>query len=240
MLLHKKIKLFIIKTYIGIIKKYNLKNIIRKIYNKIIISPRDKKRLKEITKNNKNLKIHFGCGPTILKGWINIDINYQPNWQKYFLNNYPDYLMGNKNDFFNINFIDAPLPISDNSVDVIFSEDFIEHLDQKETIIFLAETYRILKNGGIHRINTPDLKSSIKRHSDFNKGYAGVYTNEWNKWGHKNVLTKKYLEELAKTIGYREVHFMTKNKSISNLIPPEIRPGNDREIHEQIYCDLIK
>ena len=54
-----------------------------------------------------------------------------------------------------MNILEAGLPLPDNSVDAIFHEDFSEHLDQKEQILFLAEALRVLKHGLVHRINTP-------------------------------------------------------------------------------------
>lgn len=200
-------------------------------------------RLKKDLKNFNQIKLHFGCGPRILKDWINIDLSFEPyeKYLKYYTNKYyPESIRGGKNDFYAINIIKTGLPLPDNSVDLIFHEDFIEHLDQKEQIIFLSETFRVLKYGGIHRINTPNLIKSMEK-SNFKIGKNGIYIDEWNKNSHKNVLTTKTLSELSEMIGYNKILYNGKNKSISKKIPLEYRPAEDRsEIDGNIFADLIK
>ena len=193
--------------------------------------------------NLKSLKLHFGSGPRILKNWINIDLTFEPyeKYLKYYTDKfYPENIRGDRKDFYAIDILKTGLPFPDNSIEVIFHEDFIEHLDQKEQIIFLAETFRVLKKNSIHRINTPNLLASMLKHSDFNKGKIGVYTDEWDKHVHKNLLTPNYLTEISKIIGYKEIIFNSRDKSLSEEIPPEYRPSNDRSEKENIFADLIK
>ena len=195
-------------------------------------------------KSYQPLKLHFGCGPRILKGWINIDLSYEPyhNYMQYYTNKYyPESVRGDQSDFYAIDVTKKPLPFSDNSVDVIFHEDFIEHLSQRDQVLFLAETCRILKKGGIHRINTPNLIMSMRDHSNFSRGYDGVYLDEWNKHIHLNVLTPSILQEMALMVGYKNVIFNGRDQSVSNLIPLEYRPDpNDRPEDGNIFADLIK
>ena len=69
------------------------------------------------------LKLHFGCGPRVLKGWINIDLAYQscePYLDYYGNEYYPPGLRGTINDFMPIDVAEAPLPFEDDSVDLIF------------------------------------------------------------------------------------------------------------------------
>lgn len=199
-------------------------------------------RLKNKCTNGK-IKLHFGCGPRVLKGWINIDLNFEPykDYLKYYGDEYyPESMRGNKDDFYAVDILRTGLPFPDNSVDTIFHEDFIEHLNQKDQIIFLSETFRVMKSSGVQRINTPDLLKAMKR-SSFSKGSSGVYIKEWNDNGHANLLTKEYTKEIAEMIGYKKVIFGTKNFSVSNEIPKEYRPDpRDREIDENIFVDLIK
>lgn len=201
-------------------------------------NPQDIKRLIYLAQTGQPLKLHFGCDARILKGWINMDLAYKKSSKHLFPD--PDAHRGSREDFFAIDFAEGPLPLPDNSVEVIFHEDFLEHLNQRDTLLFLAETFRVLKPGGIHRINTPDLASSMQRHSRFAEGYKGVFVYEWDKHAHLNIPTPQYLKELATLVGYREVVFTGKNQSRSPLVPPEFRPLDDREENEQIFCDLIK
>src|SRR3990167_8963893 len=221
----KKIKFLILRVIKGFRQRNTLKA--------------DVLRLAELVKIGKRLKLHFGSDVRVLKDWINIDIAPYRYRADYPFSDPPE-LRGGREDFFQIDFRECSLPFPDNSVELIFHEDFIEHLTQKETVLFLAETYRVLMPGGIHRVNTPELLSSLKKHCDFKKGILGVDTEEWDRYGHHHVLTKRFLEELAKSVGYREVVFNGRNKSSSNLIPKEYRPGDDRTEEEQIFCDLIK
>jgi len=199
-------------------------------------------RLKADYSKYNPIRLHIGCGPRILKSWINIDLSLEPykKYEKKGIQYFPEEEKGNVDDFYAMNILETGLPLPDNSVDAIFHEDFIEHIDQKEQVIFLAETLRVLKVGSVHRINTPDLLKSMGTHSDFSKGKAGVYVGEWDKWTHQNILTKNYLKEIAFMIGYRDVVFSTRNKSVSNIIPTEFKPGADRAEDGNLFVDLIK
>lgn len=203
---------------------------------------KDYERLKRIGASDIDLRLHFGCGIRILKGWINIDTTYFEDKKRTSqIHIYPEQeLIGTRKDLFLIDFTETSLPLPDNSVSRIFHEDFIEHINQRDTVLFLAETFRVLKSDGIHRINTPELLGSMRRYSDFSKGSRGVFAGEWNAHGHLNILTRSYLEELARLVGYREVVFNGKNKSISPDMPRDFRQDDTREEHEQIHCDLIK
>jgi len=58
------------------------------------------------------------------------------------------------------------LPLPDNTLDVIFTEQFIEHLSQQDALNFLREAWRVLKPGGIIRQSTPDLGKLIGVYED--------------------------------------------------------------------------
>ena len=221
----KEIKFLILR----VIKGFRPRNTIRA----------DVLRLARRVETGERLKLHFGADTRILKGWVNIDITPYREPREYSFPDLPE-LRGSREDFFQIDFREGSLPLPDSSVELIFHEDFIEHLTQKETVLFLAETWRILKVGGAHRINTPNLIGSMKRHSNCRNGLSGVYVSEWERYGHENILTPSYLKELAEIVGYREVLFTGKNKSRFAGMPEEFRPSEEREDPEQIFCDLIK
>lgn len=56
------------------------------------------------------------------------------------------------------------IPFPDNSVDVIFHSNMLEHLDREVASIFLAEAFRVLKPGGIHRIVVPDFEQDCAKY----------------------------------------------------------------------------
>jgi len=187
------------------------------------------------------IKLHVGCGARILKSWVNIDIaytHYGP-YLKYYGEFYVKEVRGTKSDLLILDVAQEPLPFPNNSVDVIFHEDFIEHLDQRGQIIFLAEALRVLKPYAVHRVNTPNLLTAMSD-SDFTLGGKGVYVQEWDKSHHLNVLTPNLLEELAYMIGYRTVMYTGRDHSTSQLVPPEYRPDpNDRADNGNLFADLM-
>jgi hypothetical protein len=179
--------------------RHGIQSLMLRIFGRPQSSERntDLERLRNMRTKRKDIKLYFGCGPRVLKGWVNIDLAFEPYEQylKYYGNVfYPDALRGDQSDFYAIYITRERLSLPDCSVDVVFHEDFLEHLDQRSQMVFLAETLRVLKRGGIHRVNTPDLKASMRDHSDFSRGGAGVYVEEWDRHLHKNVLTASILE----------------------------------------------
>lgn len=232
-----------------------INNLIKKIlfkYGYSIVSEYDKKnnkgfdKLKKNSKTLSSIKLHFGCGGRILKGWVNIDIIYNPNKdysKQYGIKYYPKKIRGTKSDLYIFDITAVGLPLPNNSVDLIFHEDFIEHLDQKQQIIFLAETFRVMKKNAIQRINTPNLLASMNKWSQFNRGKDGVYAEEWYIHGHKNILTSLSLFEVAKMIGYTriEINKRDESKAKKNL-PLEYRPDpiRDKIPNGNIFVDLIK
>jgi hypothetical protein len=209
-------------------------------------NPNDIKRLQDLAQTSSEIKLHFGCGARILKGWVNIDLTYThygPYLQFYTDQHYPESIRGTRDDLFIIDILHEGLPLEDNSVDLIFHEDFFEHLNQKQQIIFLAETLRVMKPGAVHRINTPNLVASMRDNSDFIKGKKGVFIGEWDWWHHYNVITPAILEEMAKMVGYSEIKFNSKNHSaVAALLPSEYRPDHkDRPATDSnVFADLIK
>ncbi len=213
---------------------------------KPIENKEDIHRLSQLAANNQPLKLHIGCGPRVLKGWINIDISYAhfADYLQYYTDkHYPENIRGDRTDFYQINLINSGLPLPDNSVDIIFHEDFFEHLTQKEQVVFLAETLRVMKKGAVHRINTPNLLASMRDNSTFNKGKEGVFIGEWDNWHHYSVVTPAILEEMAKMVGYSEIKFNQKDYSIAaTLLPSEYRPDEKARAaaDSNVFADLIK
>lgn len=80
-------------------------------------------------------------------GWLNLD--------------YPFEAMEKKRDFTNIdiafNLMEGEtLPISDNSLDVVYTEHAMEHLPEKTVRFIFSEAHRVLKNDGVFRVSVPD------------------------------------------------------------------------------------
>lgn len=187
-------------------------------------------KIATLTASGQPVKLHFGCSDVILPGFLNLD--RQIFDLSFYLRHYDDY--------FTFPYAEMPWGLPDNSVDYIYHEDFIEHLDQLQQVQFLAEAWRVLRPGCYHRINTPNLLTAMRRNSDMKRGFAGVYTGE-RQWGHLSIFTPSSLKEIAELIGYREVVFTTKSHGVSPFAVADTRPGTDRDpIVGNIYADLQK
>jgi predicted SAM-dependent methyltransferase len=86
--------------------------------------------------------VHLGAGGHHLEDWINVDV----------LPAGVDVLA----DFL------QPLPFRSGSVDLLHSEDLLEHLDVDAGKQFLRECHRILRPGGVMRVLTPDLRALVQ------------------------------------------------------------------------------
>ena len=205
---------------------------------------RERERLSTVGESSTMpLRLHIGCGPRVLAGWVNIDLAFEPfeGYLQYYGDAfYPPSLRGKRGDLFAID-VTKGIPLSDNSVDVVFSEDFVEHLNQRDAVAFLAEARRVLIDGGVHRINTPDLIESMRRHSSFARGHGGVYFTEWDQHQHLNIMTPSYLEELSRMVGYSRFELNGRDQSCAAGLPPEYRPDPaDRPESGNIFADLIR
>ena len=82
-------------------------------------------------------KLHLGCGPQILPGWVNIDNVKYPGVDKV------------------VDVTRKPLPYKD--VSFVFAEHFIEHLAYDDALKLMRECRRILRDDGVLRLSTPNL-----------------------------------------------------------------------------------
>ena len=190
-------------------------------------------RVFSLIKAGQPVKIQPGCGTAPYAGFLNLDIH--PLLPE------DDGRFGDCELFF-FPFADMPWPVPDNCIDYIYHQDFIEHISQKQQVCFLAETLRVLKGGCWHRVNTPCLLATMKRHSNFAAGMQGVYTGEWDNWQHVSLFSRHSLEEMARLVGYREVVFNLKDQSVSPHRPAfELRPADDRDqLYGNVFADLLK
>lgn len=118
------------------------------------------------------VRINVGCGMSPTPGWVNIDnspsvrlaglprltstldkLNVLPQGSKRYIE------WCKSNDVRYGTALD--LPVSDNSVDVIYTSHMVEHLDKATAQAFLAEALRALKPDGIIRIAVPDLERFV-------------------------------------------------------------------------------
>ena len=137
-------------------------------------------------------RLHVGCGPVALQGWINIDNQSYPG---------VDYVLD----------VTGGLPFE--KLDCVFAEHFIEHLNYDAGASFMRECRRVLASEGVLRLSTPNLDwvwmtqyhlgqwgSSSEAVRDcfwLNKAFRG--------WGHQFLYNLQTLIECLHDAGFANV-----------------------------------
>lgn len=151
-------------------------------------------------------RLHLGCGPHRLAGWLNSDISLQEGTV------YID--------------ITEPLPFPAKSIDYIFAEHLVEHFDLETTDRFLSEFARVLKPGGKIRLVTPDLDTFItyghpepgELKHDYSKMILGWFYSQrqeplssmtinaiFREWGHRFIFDMRTLKSSLEQAGLAAV-----------------------------------
>lgn len=114
-----------------------------------------------VTPASRNLKLHIGCGPGHLRGWINIDVHPAP---------------------LALNVLRG-LPFEAASADFVFVSHLLEHLffpgDVKP---FLQQVRRVLAPGGVVRIVVPDVEQCIAAYANNDRSFFGSRRETWSWW----------------------------------------------------------
>lgn len=141
------------------------------------------------------LKLHLGCGSNRLVGWVNIDIDSPV----------ADLLHD----------LTRPLPFADGSVERIYAEHMIEHIEYEEAAALICECRRVLAPDGVVRMTTPDLAWLVTT-------YASTITDQWGdlwqprspgallnegmrSWGHRYLYDRADLRALFRSAGFADV-----------------------------------
>lgn len=137
-------------------------------------------------------KIHFACGGNYLDDWLNIDFANRE-----------------QANYLRLNLCER-LPFPDGHFKFGFAEDFLEHLGQDDSIIFLAEAYRSLQKGGVLRLSFPGLEGVLNKHYLFDQAlttYAGKL-DAYLYWDHFHFYSMDELRTVAKHIGFCGIEFV--------------------------------
>lgn len=107
---------------------------------------------------SRELKLHIGCGPCVLPGWINIDIHPAPLAT--------NVLWG--------------LPFADGSARYVFLSHLLEHLFYPNDVHpFLLDLRRVLAPGGVVRIVVPDIAQCIAAYQDDDAEFFAARREHW-------------------------------------------------------------
>ena len=104
-------------------------------------------RFKERTlRQMRGIKLHFGSGPRILPGWVNIDGWFFPGID----------LAAD---------LRQRLPFANATCELIFTEHVFEHIDTEFRLAVLHEFFRVLRPGGTLRIVVPDCEQFVQAYT---------------------------------------------------------------------------
>ena len=135
-------------------------------------------------------KLHLGCGPLALPGWVNIDNQRYPGVDKVL-----DLRKG--------------LPYKD--VSFVFAEHFIEHLPYDDALKLMRESRRVLRDDGVLRLSTPNLDWVWVTHyrldaPDDQQVAACFYLNRaFHGWGHQFLYNERTLTATLRDAGFANV-----------------------------------
>lgn len=118
------------------------------------------KKAKAYARQN-DIRLNIGCGPNRKPGWVNIDLR-------------PDVDVSLD--------MREPMPFPDDSVAIVYSEHFFEHLDYPSPAKqFLKECHRILKPGGTFSVGVPDTQWPLEAYvGPDDKGFFPSRKAKWH------------------------------------------------------------
>jgi len=141
-------------------------------------------------KRSEPLKLHLGCGPNAMHGWINID-----NRSYRGVDRIHDLCKG--------------IPY-DNAA-FIYAEHFIEHLAYGEGLAFIRECRRALSDDGVLRLSTPNLDWVWATHyrlgADADQSLADCFflNRAFRGWGHQFLYNETTLRATLQRGGFANV-----------------------------------
>lgn len=137
-------------------------------------------------------KLHVGCGPQILPGWINVDNQRYPGVDRV---------------------LDVTRGLPFTNLRYIFAEHFIEHLAYDDGLAFMGECRRALAGDGVLRLSTPNLDWVWVTHYHFREWSAPheavrdcfALNKAFRGWGHQFLYNFTTLSETLRAAGFADV-----------------------------------
>lgn len=210
----------------------------KKIIKMRLISSNNHIAKKTMSKFQSPYKLHVGCGSNKNVGWINLDLEGDPNIVDIFWN------ATQKFEF-----------LENNSCSLIYCEHFLEHLSIDQGVNFLADCYRILENGGVLRIAMPSLEYVIAKYNSedwqnqdwltwpeyqFIKTRAEMMNICFRWWGHQWLYDREELHRRLCEAGFEKVKDLTWGYSdVPELKNRETRKDSLLICEAQKYLNII-
>ena len=182
-------------------------------------------KINNYIKKNSIRKIHIGCSHSTRDGWLATD------------------LIPKSKDVVYLDATDR-FPFGNETINYIFCEHMIEHINFLQARIMLKECYRVLKPGGKIRIATPDLDKYLslitdssninnKKISDFyldklftaypNDSNAAfhILNLEMHSWGHQYLYNNDTLKDQLAYNKFKDITYcetsMSQDPNLQNL-----------------------
>lgn len=165
--------------------------------------------------------IHYASGTKYLDGWLNVDTH-----------------KNGPSNYLRVNLTERH-PFPDNSFRLGFCEDFLEHIDQADSLMFLVEVHRTLKPGGVLRLSFPSFESTLTEHygridyGSFAAGKQSAYVHH----RHRHFYSRNSLETLANHLGFRIEFAAFRESKHPELQGLETRP---LQAESNIHAELTK
>lgn len=184
------------------------------------------------------MKLHLGCGPVYLEGYINIDSGSFNNHHLAYKR--PDLAERNKTttgkyykrpvsradieagvnfkepvvcDLFSDHYY--PLPFESETIDEIRLVQVFEHFTYKQGEELIAYWYTLLKPGGILHLDVPDLYETAYKYTqtaslEDKKWYARLlFGSQKNEYGlHRSMYDRQILADVLLRNGFKEIEFL--------------------------------
>ena len=179
------------------------------------LSPRNLRLMRVFATSPPPRRLHLGCGPHILPGWLNTDRRTSTD----------------------VAYLDMtrPFPLASGTVDYVFNEHCIEHISYARAVAMLREAFRVLRPGGQIRVVTPDFTFLKGLHGPDRSPLQQAYL-EWasrdypeettsssadihlinrffRAWGHKFIHDRNSLTEALRTAGFSDMRQCAINES---------------------------
>ena len=132
-------------------------------------------------------KINLGCGIRFREGWENVDI-------------VPTSDVVKRVD------LRKPFPYEDNSFDIVYHSNVLEHFSLEDGNKFMFECYRICKPTGILRVGVPDWERTCR---DYLKAFENAKKGKDN-GEHEWLIIEQIDQFLRETRGGEMLRFLTR------------------------------
>lgn len=167
------------------------------------------------------MKLHVGCGPVLLRDWVNVDLPLphvylsasRRDLVERFITTEDDYY-GRHRDKTKDSLRRGPtiqdtccdvygsftfLPVRDATVSEILSRQVFEHLDRRDAAEAIFECGRALKPGGLLRIDIPDADETLRLYRESGDEFWArhLFGPRLNEYGFHTHYTRAMLKAMV-------------------------------------------